>query len=164
MLTKVVTPDGARRLEHVERADDVGLEGLAGVPFEHREVLERGGVEDDLGLGALEDPAQALGVADVAQGQVIGVEQGLAVDRQLGAVQPALVAVEHHQGRRAEPADLAAQLGADRPARTGDEHSLAGELVGDGPHVEVDRLAAQEVCDVEGAQVGCRRCGRRTAR
>jgi hypothetical protein len=72
-------------------------------------------------------------------------------------VQPALVAVEHHQGRRAEPADLAAQLGADRPTRPGDEHSLAGELVGDRPHVEVDRLAAQQVCDVEGTQVRCRR-------
>ena len=108
-------------LEHVQGAEDVGLDGLGGVLLEHRQVLERGGVEDHLGAAVGEDAGDGPGVADVAEDDVVGVEQRPAVDRELDGVQRGLVAVEHHQLGRLEAVDLAAELGADGAAGAGDQ-------------------------------------------
>ena len=81
------------------------------------------------------------------------VEQAVAVEAQLGGVQAGLVAVEQDELARAEAGDLAAQLGADRAAGAGDQDALAGDLLGDGGHVELDRAAAEQVGDVDVAQV-----------
>ena len=134
------------RVEHGLGADDVGLDRLGRVLLEQRQVLERGGVEDDLGAAVARRPRATRGVvADVAEHDVVGVEQRPAVDRQLHGVQRGLVAVEHDQLGRAEPVDLAAQLRADRAAGAGDQHPLAGEVAGDGVDVGVDLVAAEEV-------------------
>ena len=41
---------GGRGVGDIDRAEDVGLDALAPVPFEQRHMLERGGVEHDVGL------------------------------------------------------------------------------------------------------------------
>ncbi len=73
-------------------------------------------MEDHLRTALGEDRLQRLQVADVAEHDVIGVQQRAAMDRELDGVERGLVAVEHHQLGGAEPVDLAAQLGSDRPA------------------------------------------------
>jgi hypothetical protein len=104
-----------RGVEHVLGAEHVGPPRLVREPLEHRQVLERGGVEHHLRAAPGEQLGQHVGVADVGQHDVGRVQQRAAGDRQLGRVQPGLVAVEHDQLGRLEAVDLAAQLRTDEP-------------------------------------------------
>ena len=88
-------------LEHVEGADDVGLPALLGVALEHGEVLERSSVEDDVRAVVGEDPLERGLVADVAEHEVVAVEQAGAVEQQLCGVERRLVAVQEDEARRA---------------------------------------------------------------
>ena len=153
MLTNVSTPDQLGRVQHRLGADDVGLHRLGGVLLEHRQVLERRRVEDHLGTSRREDLVQSSAVPDVAQDDLVGVEQGPPVDRQLDRVEGRLVAVEHHQLGRFEAVDLAAQLRADRAAGSGHQDATAGEVVGDRLDVGVELVAAQHVGQVDVADV-----------
>jgi hypothetical protein len=109
-------------------ADHVGLPALVRVRLEQRQVLERRRVEHHVGAVLLEQLEHAVAVADVGEQQIVAVEQRPAVDRQLHGVQAALVAVELEERRGLEAGELAAQLAADRAARTGDEHAPAGDV------------------------------------
>ena len=139
--------------QHVEGADGVGLPAFEGILLEHRQVLQRGGVEHHVGTVVGEDLVEGLDVTDVAQHHVGGVQEALVVDGQLGSVQAGLVAVQHDQFLRPEPVELAGQLGADGAAGPGDEHHLAGQVVGDLPEVRLDLGAPQQVGYVELVQV-----------
>ncbi|MBG9885206.1 hypothetical protein ABE10_01105, partial [Bacillus toyonensis] len=55
---EVRDPRAQRRIEHVARADHVGLPRLVGVLLQHREVLQRRSVEDHLGTTGVEDLVQ----------------------------------------------------------------------------------------------------------
>ncbi len=68
-------------------------------------------------------------------------------------MQRGLVTVEHQQRRRVEADQLPAQLRADRSAGAGHQHALARDVAGRGGHVGVHRVAAEEVGDVDVAQV-----------
>ena len=153
MLTKRSHPGGERCVEDVAGADDVGLHGLGGVLLEHRQVLERGRVEDDVGSAFEEDPLERGQVADVAEHHVVGVQKRTSAQRELDGVQGGLVAVEHHQLGGGEPVDLAAQLGPDRAAGAGDEHPPAGQVARDRLHVGVELVAAEQVGEVQVADV-----------
>ena len=96
-LTSRATPARLGRLEHVVGADDVGLPRLGGVELEQREVLQRGGVEDDLRAVLLEHLEDALAIADVGEDERRGVEQGPTLELELGGVEARFVPVEHHQ-------------------------------------------------------------------
>ena len=67
MLTSRLTPDRLGRLEHVARPDDVRLPPLGRVELEQRQVLQRGGVEHDLGPVLLEHLEDPVAVADVGE-------------------------------------------------------------------------------------------------
>ena len=54
-----------RRVDHVLRAEDVGLDGLERVVLGGRHLLERGRVDDD--VDAVEGAVQALAIAHVAE-------------------------------------------------------------------------------------------------
>ena len=60
-----------------------------------------------------------------------------------------LVVVERHQGRRAERGNLSARLTADGAAGTGDQYRLARRELPNGGDVGDDRLAAQEIVDLD---------------
>ena len=92
-----------------------------------------------------EDLVDPGGVADVGDDQVGVVEHRPALDRELGRVQAVLVAVEHHQRRRLEAHDLAAQLAADRPAGAGDQHPPTGDVPGDRDRIDLGRMATEQV-------------------
>ena len=67
--------------------------------------------------------------------------------------QQAVVAVEEQQAGGAVLRDLAGDLAADRTAGAGDEHGGAFEVVGDVARVDRGVLAAEEVGEVEVAEV-----------
>ena len=101
----------------------------------------------------VEDRVERRLVADVAEDDVVGVEQGPPVDRELHGVQRRLVAVEHHQLGGLEAVDLAAQLGADRAAGAGHQHPTPGEIAGDRGDVGVELVATEHVGEVDVAEV-----------
>ena len=61
--------------------------------------------------------------------------------------------VDEDEARRADPGDLAAELGADRASCARDENHLAREITRDGVDVHVDRLAAEQVLDLHRADL-----------
>ena len=76
MLTNVSTPNSWPTLSRFCVPSDVGLEALLGVHLEQRQVLERGGVEDDLGAVLLEHLDEAVTVADAGDDEVAGSRAG----------------------------------------------------------------------------------------
>ena len=145
-------------LDQVLGAADVGLHALAGVPLEQRQVLERGGVEDDLRAGARGRSGAIRSRSRMsATTTVVGVQQRLAPQLELQPVQVRLVVVEHDQLARAEAADLAAQLAADRAAGAGDQHPLAGDRRRGAAADHVHLGPADQRADLQRAHVACRR-------
>ncbi len=130
------------------------LTASSGCALEHREVLERGRVEHDVRPRLLEHLTDADGVADVGEHARLVGEQRAAVEHELHGVQRRLVSVEEVELRRAVPRDLPAELGADRAAGAGDEDRAAGEVAGDVLDVDVDLVPAEQVGDVDVADVG----------
>ena len=108
-------------------------------------MLEGGGVEDDVGLGGGEDVVDAVGVADVGEDEFVGVEQGAAVDAELGGVQAGFVAVEQVDAAGVVAVDLAGEFGADGAAGAGDQDAFAFEEFADAGFVGVDGAAAEQV-------------------
>ena len=145
--------------QHVEGAQHVGLPGLLGVALQQAEVLERRCVEDDVRAGDRELRAQVLRVPDVGEHEVLTLEQAAPGQRELHGVQGGLVTVQHDEPRRGELGDLPAQLGADGPTSAGDQHDLAGEVVGDRLLVELHGAAAEQVLQVDVAKVRRLRVG-----
>ena len=68
-------------------------------------------------------------------------------------VEVGLVVVEQHQRGGLELGDLAGDLGADPPAAPGDQHPAPGQQLPHRGEVDVDRVAPEEVLDVELAHV-----------
>ena len=137
--------DVLRCVEHVLRADHVGLPPLLWSGLEQRQVLERRCVEHDVGSDLLEQLEQPLAIADVAEQQVVAVEQRSPVNRQLDRVQTALVTVELEQRLGPESGQLSAQFAADRTSGAGDQHPLAGDVSSNGIGVDVGRAPTEEV-------------------
>ncbi len=96
---------------------------------------------------------QAIGVAEIGDHELAGVEHGPTVESQLQRVQRGLVAVDHDQRVGGEAGDLVAQLAADRAAGAGDEDPAAAQVAGDGIDVGVDHVATEQVGVVERADV-----------
>ena len=116
-------------------------------------MLERRGVEDDLGSVVFEDPLQGITVTNIAQHRVVGAQQAVTANGQLQRVQRRLVAVKDDQLARTQLMDLPRQLGADRAPRAGDEDDLSGYVAGDATDVGVDGTASQQIGDVELTQL-----------
>ncbi len=115
-------------------------------------MLERSCVEDDARPVLGEDLEHPLLVADVGEDHAVVAEQALARHGDLGGVQCGLVAVEHQQLARAEARNLPAELGADGPAGTRDEHGLALDVLGNGGAVQLDGASTQQISEVQRAE------------
>ena len=107
------------------------------------DVLVGGGVEDDLRPVLGEDLAHPLLVLDVGQHRDREADVALADELALDLEQVRLAVVEQHEPARVHARDLAAQLGADRPARAGDQHAAAGQVAADGLDLHPHRVAAR---------------------
>jgi hypothetical protein len=139
---------GGRGLQHVKGSPHVGLECLGRISLQQRQMLERGGMEDDLRPELLEDLPDPACIADVGQRRLVGVQQGPAVQGQLDRVQGGFVAIQHYQLGRPELVQLTAELGADGPAGAGHQDPLAGEAAGDRGDIGDHRPAAEQVSDL----------------
>ena len=106
-------PDRARRLEHVERAEDVDVGVEAGFSTGLAHVGLRGAGGRRLGPDARDRAAERVGLADVELVQLglVGAPDGLAGGEIVDDVA--------RRGRR--PAKRVGQVGADEPGSAGDE-------------------------------------------
>src|SRR5207248_6274259 len=119
-----------------------------------RHVLVRGGVEDDGRLVLLEHLAsERAPVADVEQLRNGRCEVALADELALDLEQRGLGDVDEDEPRRADTRDLAAELGPDRAAGTSDEDGLLLEVGRNLLEVHFDLLAAEDVLDLDGADL-----------
>ncbi len=135
------------------RAEHVVAHRLERVRLDQRHVLVRRGVEDDRGAVALEDLTHPVAIADVgeyghARGELALVDE-LALDVEEGA----FALVDEDDPLRVGARDLAAELGADRAAGAGHEHRLAREVRVDRLEVDLDRLAPEQVLNLDGANL-----------
>ncbi|OPZ10243.1 MAG: hypothetical protein BWZ10_02431 [candidate division BRC1 bacterium ADurb.BinA364] len=146
-----------RRLGHVPGAEDVVARHFVGRDFAKRHVLVGGAVEHNGRAPLLED-APDLGFAlGVGQDQRHAPFAEIAAQFGGDFVQ-AVFAAPHHQqrfGRQSE--SLAADFGADRAARSGDEHALAAQIIVLGVQLQLYRLAAEQVLDAHRTQFFQRR-------
>ena len=123
------------------------------VVLHQRDVLVRGGVEDDLRAVLGEHLGHALGVLAVGQHGDRAEDVALADELALDLEQVRLAVVDQHEPARVHARDLAAELGADRAARAGDQHAAAGQVAADGLDLHPHGLAAEDVLDPHLAQL-----------
>ena len=139
-----------RDIRHDSGRERVVADRLERVGLQEGDVLVRSGVEDDARLVALEDLAHLGAVAAVPEHGRDRREVALAHELALDVEERSLRVLDEHEPRRPDARDLTAELGADRAARTGDEDGLAGEVLRDRAHVDLDRLAAEHVLHLNG--------------
>ena len=141
-----------RRAREHPRAVGVVAHRLPRVGLLHqRHVLVRAGVEDDarpLAREHLVDQRRVLDVADDRCDRQLRERVG---ERHLDLVDRGLGDVEQHELRRTEARDLAAELGADRAAGAGDQHHAIAEPLGEPRAVEHDRIAPEQVVELDRA-------------
>src|SRR6185436_14271150 len=98
------------------RADGVGPDALDRVLLDQRHVLQRGGVEDDVGPEGGEAVAQGNAMAHVDQARLALDNGPLLAGLSVDAVKIEFRAVDEAEGGGTDGADLAHDLGADRAA------------------------------------------------
>ena len=130
------------------RAQHVGVGGLRGVALEDGNVLVGGRVEDHLGPGLLEQCDHPVAITQVEQDDLGAPERP---DRDV--VEERLVAVEEQEATGLVAGDLVRDLAADRAARSRHEHGGAAEVVADALGVDRRGLPAQQVAQVDVADV-----------
>jgi hypothetical protein len=117
-------------------------------------VLVRRGVEDGVGAAVVEDGVESLLVTDVCDdwGDVeLGErceELGLDVEDRVFAV------TKDYEAGWLELGKLTAELASDRPAGAGYEDGAAFTEVSDGGEVGLDRVATEQVFDLDVAKRG----------
>ena len=91
--------------------------------------------------------------ANVREHGNAGDETTLVDELALDVEEGAFGLVDEHDPLRLGPGELAAELGADRAARAGDEHRLPRDVRGDRVQVDLHRLAAGGVLDLHRADL-----------
>jgi hypothetical protein len=74
---------------------DIRLDRFARKSLEQREVLERGGMEDDVRPMPIDHLDQRLGIAKISEDDARRIEQGPAFEHELHGMQRRLIAIEH---------------------------------------------------------------------
>ena len=119
---------GARRqrgIGDIDRSEDVGLDALAPVALEDRHVLQRRGVEHDVGLEFAHQPHDARTIADIRD-PALDDDAGSALRQCLGdGIERRFRMFDHQHSRRAEGRNALADLGPDRTAAAGHDDGLA---------------------------------------
>ena len=130
---------GERVVPH--RLDRVGLD--------QRHVLVRRGVEDDRRPVGLEDLAHLRRFfTSASTGSAAGKPRSSTSSRSISKRAGSAWSTRMSRAG-ADARDLPAELGADRAAGAGDQHRLAGEVPRDRLDVDLDRLAAEHVLDLD---------------
>lgn len=141
-----------RRIHDVGGAVDVVCDCLDDVLFHERHVLVGRGMEDGIWTAIVEDGVHSVLIADVGdRGNDIQVweaaeQLGLDVENRV------LTVAEHDKARGFEPRELAAELAADGATGAGDEYRTALCQISDCGEIGLDRLAAEQILDLDVAQ------------
>ena len=134
--------------------EGVVAQGLDGVALHHGDVLVGGGVEEEVGAFAGEELAHQGAVAAVGHdGEDRGVVAALVDEGGVDLVEGGLGELDEDEALGAGGPDLAGELAADGAARAGDEDGLAAEGFAHGGGVDLALAAAEEVGDLNGAQL-----------
>jgi hypothetical protein len=150
----------------VESAKDVVEASLHHLMLHQRHVFVGGGVEDHGGPVGVEDGGQRTRVAHVPDignhsgdaGYLVGrvgkggCEDGAHLDADL--MDGVLATPEQHHQLGAGPQALAHDLGSDGAARPGHQHSLPPQVIADFDGVQANRLALEQIFELQGAQSG----------
>ena len=136
----------------VAGAERVGEQALAGVGLDDGDVLESGGVEDEVRADGVQQGAQAVGVADVGDVGAAGKRRVGLGDLEVDLPEGVFAVVQQDELRGGEGRDLAAEFGADGAAGAGNEDAAAGDELGDGVAVERDLGAVEQVLDGDGGE------------
>src|SRR5690348_11972373 len=115
-------------------------------------MLIGGSVKHHVRLVARKELADARLILRVADDCAHG-ERRIAIGKLLrDRIKRELGKLEEHEARRREARNLAAQLGADRSARAGDEHRAALEEAVQAGVIERYRIASEQVIELDRAQ------------
>ncbi len=137
------------RVGDVDGAEDVGLHALGPILLDNRHVLQRGGMEDEVGLELGEHAVDAVTVADIGDAAGNGTFARLGVERFDDGMERRFGILQHQQARGAIANDAMADLGADRTATAGDDDGLAGDRPRRQMLIDGDARPKQEVFDVD---------------
>ena len=146
-------PELDRHVGDDARAERVVAHRLDRVRLHQRDVLVRRRVEHDTRAVLVEDLAHLDDVLDVTHHGCRCSEPTVADELALDLEERRLGVVHEHELRGLEARDLAAQLGPDRASGARDEDDLVLEVVRDRGDVDVDRLAAEHVLDLDGTKL-----------
>ena len=150
--TKCSTPNSADSSATFLVPSTLLVTASAMLLFHQRHVLVRGGVEDRVGPVLLEDLPQPLPVAHVGDDRNRG-DVGKPLGQLGQDVEDRVLAVPQQDDLgRLQPGELAAELAADRAAGAGDQHRLAGGQHAHLLEVGLDRLAPEQVLDLDLAE------------
>jgi hypothetical protein len=105
-------PGCRSRRQQVAGAEHVGLYRLVRIALEERDVLQGGGVKDQLRSVFSEHLFDSLAIADVGHHQGFIVEQGSSLEAELEPVQGVFVAIEQQQALGSELLHHEGEFGA----------------------------------------------------
>lgn len=136
-------------------AEDVVGDGFGGISFHQRDVLVGGGMEDDVRAMGAEDGLDALGEADIGDngGDPDPVPPAAPQQIFIDVKDRVFAMADEDQLGGAVAEELAAELAADGAAAACDEDAPAAHQLLDGGDVGADGIAAQEVFDIDVAQL-----------
>ncbi len=141
-----------RRRAQNPRAVGVVEHRLPGVGLlHHGHVLVGARMEDDARPLAGQHLLDQRGVLDVADDRRQRQLRKAVGERRLDRIDRRLGQVEQHELGRTVAGDVAAELGADRAAGAGDHHHAVAEPFAETRIVEDDRIAAQQVVELDRA-------------
>ena len=115
-------------------------------------MLQRGGVEDQLGADVLEQAADAWLVADIGQHRLALHVRMPFPQLQVDLVEHVFAVIEQRQAGRAECGHLPRQLAPDGTAGAGDQHAPPLDQPGHPFAVQRDLRAVQQLLDLDPAE------------
>ena len=114
-----------------------------------RHMLERRGVEHDVGLEVRHQAEDALAIADIGKTAFDLRPRLLGGKRFQHRVQRGLGILDHQQPRRAEGDDAIADFRADRAAAAGDDDRLALDEIFQPPVIDLHARPQQQILDID---------------
>ena len=138
------------------RPEDIVRHGFLDIQLHEGHVLVGRGVEDDLRPEVIEDGSYPARIADIGNDRQ--ERQAVAVLRQVHhrLEYAVLTVAKQRQLGRPPASHLPAQFQADRPSGAGDQNAFPGQRLADCLVVDMGRLAAQQVTDLDLAQASSR--------
>jgi hypothetical protein len=128
-----------------ERADRIVADRLGGLALHERHMLVRGGVENESGFPFLKDGSHPFAIADIGGNRFHSRFLEIPHQFLLQHEQGRLRTLDQHQPARAMARQLATKLRANASAGSGDQNNFPADKGIDGPLVDGDGFASQQI-------------------